>query len=278
MDDPSQPDALDVETIRAGLRGPARDWRLEAVAMVDSTNARVIERTVGGEPPGLVLFAEEQTAGRGRRGNMWLAPPRQCLLFSLLLRPPVEVAGWSRYALAAAVAVARAVEACYGLSPQVKWPNDVLLDRRKVAGILIESLLGSGNGQPGAMVIGVGLNVHVRYFPPEVAGLATSLTLAGGRPESRNPLAAELLNQLAESCELAATNSGFARLCAAFEHRDALCGQMIVATLGNGETVRGRAAGISADGALRVVCGDGNCRLLHDAHRIRPVEESEDIG
>jgi len=271
-------EALDMDIIRGGLRGVAGGWRLEVVSVVDSTNARVLQRAAVGEPAGLVLFAEEQRAGRGRRGRVWLAPPGQCLLLSVLLRPGLPSGDWGRLALAAAVATARAVEETYGLKPELKWPNDVLLDDRKLAGILIESTHPSGGLRQGAVVIGIGVNVHVRAFPPELEDIATSLTLAGVRPDSRNSLAACLLNHLGECSDQVASDAGFAGLCAAFGRRDALEGHVVVAVLGNGELVEGRAVGLSASGALRLIGEDGQSLLLHDAHTIRRIGKKEDSG
>jgi BirA family biotin operon repressor/biotin-[acetyl-CoA-carboxylase] ligase len=141
--------------------------------VTDSTNERARVLAEGDAPHGTLVTADEQAAGRGRQGREWTAPPGSAVLMSLILRDLDE-----RHALlplAAAVAVCEACEAAApGAAPRVKWPNDVWIGRRKVAGILIE-----GRPQEGWAVVGIGLNVTTDSFPPELADIATSLRLAG---------------------------------------------------------------------------------------------------
>ena len=134
-----------------------------------STNDEVRRLAEEGAPDGLVLLAREQTAGRGRRGAAWFAAPGDSLAFSILVRPEAPKALWPRLALAAGLAVTEAVES-FGVEAGIKWPNDVWARRLKLAGILVEA------GRDFA-VVGIGLNVNTRSFPPEVADIATSLQL-----------------------------------------------------------------------------------------------------
>lgn len=129
-----------------------------------------------------VVVADHQTAGRGRRGRPWLDEPGAGLLASILLRPSLPVARWPLYGFVTAVAVAEALRAAAGLDARLKWPNDVLVHGRKIAGVLLET-----RGEP-VLVIGVGVNVSQQEFPPDLAGLATSVALAGGRPVDRDAL------------------------------------------------------------------------------------------
>ena len=133
--------------------------------VTDSTNERAKELAAAGAPHGTLVTADEQTAGRGRQGREWTAPPRSAVLMSVVLRELDEL-----LPLAAAIAVADAVQA----GATIKWPNDVWIDGRKVAGILVE-----GRPQEGWAVLGVGLNVSTERFPDELAESATSLRLAG---------------------------------------------------------------------------------------------------
>jgi BirA family transcriptional regulator, biotin operon repressor / biotin---[acetyl-CoA-carboxylase] ligase len=139
---------------------PRVHWRL-----TDSTNERAKALAAAGAPHGTLVTADEQTAGRGRQGRVWTAPPRSALLMSLVVRDPSEI-----LPLTAAVAVCDALPA----DCAIKWPNDVWIDRRKVAGILVE-----GRPQQGWAVVGVGLNVATTEFPEGLRGSATSLRLAG---------------------------------------------------------------------------------------------------
>ncbi|HET8592350.1 MAG TPA: biotin--[acetyl-CoA-carboxylase] ligase, partial [Solirubrobacterales bacterium] len=137
----------------------------------DSTNERAKELAAGGGPGGLVVTATEQTAGRGRRGSAWFAPPGTCLLYSALLRPHALDRS-PLLPLAVPLAVCEAAEAVAPVRCRVKWPNDVWIEERKVAGVLVEA-----RPDEGWAVIGVGLNVAVPQedFPAELRRRATSL-------------------------------------------------------------------------------------------------------
>src|SRR5919108_3609865 len=137
----------------------------------DSSNERAKELALAGAPGGLVVTADEQTAGRGRRGNEWFALPGSCLLYSALLRP-FAGSGGTLLPLSVPVAVCEAAEAVAPVRCQLKWPNDVWVDERKVAGVLVEA-----RPEEGWAVIGVGLNVAIprETFPPELRDTATSL-------------------------------------------------------------------------------------------------------
>src|SRR5213592_737213 len=152
----------------------------------DSTNERAKELAIAGASGGLVVTADEQTAGRGRRGNPWFAPPGSCLLYSGLIRP-FDAEQAPLLPLAVPLAVCEAAEAVAPVRCQVKWPNDVWIDERKVAGVLVEA-----RPDEGWAVIGVGLNVAIRQdeFPPELRETATSLLpteAEGGLPPGGTP-------------------------------------------------------------------------------------------
>jgi BirA family biotin operon repressor/biotin-[acetyl-CoA-carboxylase] ligase len=162
---------------------------VEVVGTTGSTNADLLER---GGPEGQVLVAEEQTAGRGRMGRSWVSQPGASLTFSVLLRPvsvPAARRGW--LPLLAGVAVATAVRDVAAAAATLKWPNDVLIGDRKLAGILAEQ---SGD----AVVIGIGLNVATRRhsLPTSPAGPQATSLLAEGAEVSREPLLTEILRQL----------------------------------------------------------------------------------
>ena len=162
---------------------------VELVAEVDSTNRVVMERARAGAPAGLVLVADHQTAGRGRLGRVWEAPPGSSLLVSVLLRPDVPVDQTHLLTMAAALAAAEACEQVAGVRPSLKWPNDLLLGdpERKLAGLLAESDVRGETAE--VVVLGMGLNVN---WPDEIpAGLgdvATSLNHHTGRAVDRDEL------------------------------------------------------------------------------------------
>lgn len=154
-----------------------------------STNDEVRRLAQSGAPAGLVLLALQQTAGRGRRGAAWFSPAGESLAFSILVKPKEPKALWPRLALAAGLAVAEAVES-FGIPAGIKWPNDIWLGGRKVAGILVEA------GSDFA-IIGIGLNVRTESFPPEVAGIATSLRLETGLEIPRHDVLAAIIRRFA---------------------------------------------------------------------------------
>lgn len=161
----------DFASIAAGLPDP---YKLLIRESAGSTNDELRALAQTGAADGLVLLAERQTAGRGRRGAVWFSPAGESLAFSVLVRPQEPKALWPRLALAAGLALAEAAESC-GIQAGIKWPNDVWIRGKKVAGILVEA------GADFA-VVGIGLNVNTLDFPPEVSEIATSLRLEAGAP------------------------------------------------------------------------------------------------
>ncbi|HWD64471.1 MAG TPA: biotin--[acetyl-CoA-carboxylase] ligase [Solirubrobacteraceae bacterium] len=213
------------------LGTPRRHFR-----RTDSTNQRLRELAERGAPHGTLVTAEAQTAGRGRHGRIWTAPPNRALLLSLLLRDPPHL-----LSLAAGVAVA---EVC-GPETKLKWPNDVLIDGRKVAGILVE-----GRPQHHWAILGIGLNVALRPddFPPELQHTAGTLA----QPmEAIEPILARLLDRLS-----AWTVAEDQAVLDAVRQRDALRGQPVSWTGG-----RGTAAGIDQQGRLIVATDAGHLTL-----------------
>ncbi len=197
----------------------------------DSTNARARELAAAGAPHGTLVTAGEQSAGRGRQGRVWSAPPGRALLMSLVLRE------WPRLLpLAAALAVAEVARE----ATTIKWPNDVLLDGRKLAGILVE-----GRSQEGWMVLGIGLNVALRPddFPPELRDSAATL---GRDPAEVEPALHELLGALDGWLSVPHDD-----VVTAFRARDALAGREVAWADGSGV-----AEGIDGDGRLLVRAGD----------------------
>ncbi len=202
---------LDPDHIRASLPNTTVIGRQVFVfEETDSTNDLAARAGKDGLAEGLVIFAETQRAGRGTSGRRWLSPPHRNLLFSVLLRPPerVPVARWPELTFCAALAVAEAAERETGAKANIKWPNDVLVAGRKVAGILLES---HQRQTPGFVVVGIGLNVlqQAGDFDPEIRGSAGSLAMAAGAAHTpdRARAAAAVLERL--NAHYAAWPEGF---------------------------------------------------------------------
>lgn len=251
----ASPEPLTAARIRAG-RPPRRLGRLvRHFSAVGSTQDVARDMAHAGAPEGLLVLAEEQTAGRGRYGRRWEAPPGSSLLASLLLRPtflPPERA-FLLTALAA-LGIAEAVAQQTGLDVALKWPNDLLVAGRKACGILVEL-----EGQPDRLewaLLGWGLNVNVDFSTDEaLSRTATSLAAAAGRPWERLPLLWACLERLEARYE--AVRAGREEeVWAGWRARLSLLGaEVAVAT--PGETFTGRALDVAPDGALLVRRADG---------------------
>jgi len=174
-------------------------WRVERVAETGSTNADLLAAARAGEPAGAVLVADRQSAGRGRLGRQWQAPPGSSLLMSVLLRPAVSVTRLHRLTQAMGVAAAAGCGQVAGVRADLKWPNDLLVGDRKLAGILAEAVTGP-SGAVDAVVVGMGLNVHwptTEDAVGELAGRVVCLDEAAGRHIDRDQLLDAVLAGLA---------------------------------------------------------------------------------
>ena len=181
---------------RALQRALAPDgWRVEVLDVTGSTNAVVTERALAGEPSGLVVVAEAQTAGRGRLDRSWVSPPRAGLTLSVLVRPDLPPVRWPWLPLVAGLAVATALREQAELDAVLKWPNDVLVDDRKLCGVLAEV------PQAGAVVLGIGLNVTTRphELPSAAPTAPTSVAMAGGSTTDRDTLLRAVLRALGDA-------------------------------------------------------------------------------
>ena len=203
MPDHSQPLPRDLAEALA-IRRPALDPLAREVLYfetIGSTNDVAATLAATGAHEGTVVIAEAQTSGRGRRGRSWFSPPGAGLYVSPLLSPARAGAGAERatalLTLAAGVALAEAVERATGLSPAIKWPNDLLVERRKLAGILAEGVASASTAGVQAVVLGYGINVAPAAYPPELASRVTALELELGRGVDRALLCAESLASLA---------------------------------------------------------------------------------
>jgi BirA family biotin operon repressor/biotin-[acetyl-CoA-carboxylase] ligase len=230
-------------------------WRVRRFASVDSTNRWVLDEARRGAPAGLVAVADEQTAGRGRRGRTWSAPPGSSLLVSVLLRPSLHVDELHVLTMAAGLALRDAIADVAGLASGLKWPNDLVVRDRKLAGLLSEADLQS-DGRVRAVVIGAGCNVDWPEIPPELDGIATACNLEVGHPVDRG----RVLDAFLE------------RLGARLDHLDDVVpdyraglvtlGRRVRVDLGDREIV-GRARDVDAAGRLVVETGAGETTTVN---------------
>lgn len=246
------------EEIRNGLHCRRFGKKIFAFQSIDSTNTRARLLAGSGEEEGTLVIAEEQTAGKGRLGRTWQATSGENLTFSIILRPDIPPEKINLLPLGIAVAAARAIDTSTGISVCCKWPNDLLLDGKKCAGILMESAMGSRGVE--YLVVGIGINVNQRIFPEELRQKATSLSLHAGRPADRVTLLRALLESL-EAHYDAYLGGGFDSVVPSWLSLAPIIGRRVTADT-QGTLLIGTVIGISADGGLQIRTDAGDRTLF----------------
>jgi len=243
-------EALSAEAIRAQLRGPACDvLTIETVTITDSTNERLLAALNAGDIHGQVLLAEHQTAGRGRRGDRWISPPGSGLCLSLGWRFDQPPATFSALSLVVGMAITESLRELGVSSAMLKWPNDILCEGGKLAGILIEMRAEAGG--PCRTVIGIGINVQMSEQARALIDQPVEdFTHVTGHGISRNRLAAMLLSALARTLPQFGRD-GFAVFREDWKRYDALVDSAVKLELPN-RTVVGIARGVDSHGALLI--------------------------
>jgi BirA family transcriptional regulator, biotin operon repressor / biotin---[acetyl-CoA-carboxylase] ligase len=253
---------LSARSLERALLVPGGLWRRLALKEeTGSTNADVADAARAGAAEGLIVVAEQQVAGRGRRDRVWVSPARAGLTVSVLLRPgDVPQRHWAWLPLLAGVALRDAVQRIAEVDAALKWPNDLLVGDGKAAGILAEV---TGD----AVVLGIGLNVTTRAdeLPPTTGLPATSLLLAGARSTDRDPLLRALLRGLAQWYAGWREAGGDAEMCGllgAYRRGCATLGRQVRVQLPGGEELAGEATTVDPDGQMVIRTADGT------AHRV----------
>jgi BirA family transcriptional regulator, biotin operon repressor / biotin---[acetyl-CoA-carboxylase] ligase len=263
-------DRLDPDLIRANLKTRRIGKSVVVYEQTASTNDVAAQCARGAENDGLVVFAEEQTAGRGRTGATWLSHSGESLLFSFVL---IDFkAGNELLSLACAVGVAEAIGQVGGHHAAIKWPNDVMLDGKKIAGILVESRIqrtedSEQKTAPSSLihVVGIGINCHQTQegFPEEIQATATSLDLVGGTTCQRVTVAKRVLTSLDHWIRVAERNKKqvietWSRLSTQLNQR--------VALSYNGKRFTGNCVGVDPENGLILQLDRGGIRMFDAAH------------
>lgn len=247
---------VDEKTFRKALED-LRLGELRYLATTGSTNDLALAWATEGAPDLSVIFADEQTTGRGRKGRRWQTPPRSALAVSLVLRPDNdEKQHISHFSGLGALALSDALEKA-GLKAQIKWPNDVLVNRRKVAGILAEAVW---TGQDvDSIIVGIGLNVLQASVPPADEALfpATSVEAESGATDR-----AQLLHDLLAALLALRPKMGTAEFLAAWDAALAFQGEVVRVWRDEGESLTGTLSGLEADGSLTLVLADGTTQSV----------------
>ena len=245
----SAPDTLHADDLLARVpdnRIVGRDIRV--FEETSSTNDLAEKLARDGVKEGVVVFAEAQTKGRGRLGRKWLSPARKGLWFSVLLRPHLRPQSATQLTVAAATALFRAIRQQTGLAPEIKWPNDILIRGRKVAGVLTELSAELDHIRYVILGIGVDVNLTTADFPSDLRKLASSLRIETGRVLNRIELAAAILTELDRDYALIRSRQ-FAGLADEWENQCTTLGRRVSIRIAD-RVVQGQAESLDEDGAL----------------------------
>lgn len=235
-------------------------FQVEWVSETGSTNADLLAAARQGSEPNRVLAADYQSAGRGRRGRTWEAAPGSSLLFSVLTRPEIPVAAAHLVTTALALGALEACDTLAGVRPGVKWPNDLVVEDRKLAGVLAESVVAGDRLE--AVVVGMGLNVRTGAAPSEVVDVAVALEDVCGSAVDRRKLLAAVLTGFAYWMDQIEEPAGQTALIDAVRRESATLGRRVSVQLGDGTVLKGLAEDLDERGALlleggvRIVVGD----------------------
>ncbi|HEX4576854.1 MAG TPA: biotin--[acetyl-CoA-carboxylase] ligase [Edaphobacter sp.] len=260
-------DSFDLSRVAAALAHTPFADKLQHLPTVGSTNALAMEAAQTGAAHGSVWVADEQTAGRGRSDHGWHSPAGDGLYISVLLRPQMTLGDALWLCLATGLAVQTAVAKVIGLTPDIRWPNDLLIGSRKCGGILVETSATALQSEAPTMlryaVVGVGINVNHQNFPPELNALATSLRRESGKPWARDWILIEFLRALDKEialleAELCGTSTGAGLLERFAAASSWVRGKRVRVEEAGGYT--GVTDGLDARGFLRVAGDDG---MLH---------------
>lgn len=243
------PDILAPSLIRPELGENQIGHRIVHYFRTDSTNTVALELAARGAEHGTVVVAEEQTAGRGRLGRDWYSEKSSGIYASVILRPPLAPAAASVLTLLAGVAVYQAVRSTTGLPVDIRWPNDVLVNEKKVCGILTE--MSAELDRLHAVVLGIGLNVNHREMPANLKQIATSLRMEGRKIYSRAQILAALLKELEKKYRLL-LEEGSAAIAQAWAAASSYAEGKRIRVVSGSEEYAATTAGLEPNGALRI--------------------------
>jgi len=224
-----------------------------------STNIEAAQRAIEGAAEGLCVVASEQTAGRGRLQRQWISPKGSGLYFSIVLRPRIHQSSWPLITLAAALAVHDALLETYLLKTDIKWPNDILSNNRKLCGILAETV---DTTEGRALVLGIGVNLTSSAFPPEVHQIATSVQLETGKVPNLEIILRNLMIALQRRYEMLQSVCGAEEILREWSVRSSYASGKRIRVANGQEVLEGTTRGLESDGALRVETDEGEIRIV----------------
>jgi BirA family transcriptional regulator, biotin operon repressor / biotin---[acetyl-CoA-carboxylase] ligase len=224
-----------------------------------STNLEAARRASEGAPEGLCIVAGEQTAGRGRLERHWVSPKHAGLYFSIVLRPQFEQSVWPLLTLMAAVAVRDALLDVYELDTDIKWPNDLLVNDRKLCGILAETV---DTRMGRAVVLGIGINLKQGSFPVELDGIATSVESANGRTADLEMVIEPLVASIVRYYEVLQLPDGPEMIVREWSARSSYANGKRIRIANGDEILEGTSRGLEHDGGLRIEMDSGQIKTV----------------
>ena len=234
---------------------------------IDSTNTEALKQARHGAAEGLCIAARQQTAGRGRHGRAWVSEKDAGLYFSIVLRPKVEMQYLPLLTLMAGVAVHDAL-AEFGIGADIKWVNDLLVNEKKICGILAET---TEANEGLAVVVGIGINLKSSNFPPEITNTATSIADETDQQVTSEELSAGLTRYISYFYSMLSGEDGPARIIEEWRRRSSYFSGKRVRVVMEGETVLGITDGLEPNGALRLRKDEGHVLIVQagDVERLR---------
>ena len=234
---------------------------------IDSTNTKAADHARLGAPEGLCIIAGQQTAGRGRHGRSWVSTPNSGLYFSIILRPKIELRHLPLITLMAGVAVYDTLKQ-FGIKPDIKWVNDVLVGDDKISGILAETV---ETTEGLAVIVGIGINLISSSFPEEIAETATSIEFETGQTVTPDELAEPLTHYISYFYDILTGENGVEEILRQWQRRSSYFSGKLVRISLDGSTLEGTTDGLEENGALRVKTADGSVTIVQagDIERLR---------
>lgn len=247
-------DVLSREELKSSIETRWAGANVVCFDRTDSTNIQARKQAEAGAPHGTLVVAERQDGGKGRRGRGWESPSGVGIWMSILLRPQISSLSASMLTLVMALAAEKGIREAAGLKSQIKWPNDLVLNKKKICGILTE--MSTELTEIQHVVIGIGINVNQTEFPPEIATAATSLYLESGRRFQRSRIIAKIMKAFEEYYEVFVKTEDMSGLMEEYNKKLVNLGNQVCVLDPSGE-FRGISEGINKSGGLIVCLPDG---------------------
>ncbi len=250
-------DSLNAEALGVELKGSSIIKSIEHHDSIDSTNTLAKQKASDGAEEGTLIIADEQIKGRGRLGRLWTSPKGTGIWMSLILRPDIEPVHAAKMTQIAAAAMTEAVVRTTGLDAGIKWPNDIIVNKKKICGILTE--MSAELNTVNYVVVGIGVNVNVESFPEEIQDTATSLMIESGQIVRRQDVVVEFIKQF-ERLYNAYINEGNLDVTLEYCRNNSVTIGQKVRVIHKNETLYGEALDLNSDGELIVKFDNGEIK------------------